>query len=232
MSATRKTVLLGAATAVAVILGAAAATTFIDGDSPAAPPPDAYQPDGTRLGPVSGTEETPLPDTPLLAFHEEREVSLAEYEGQPLVVNFWATWCPPCVAEMPDFQTVADDLADDVAFVGVNARDNHEQAERFVARLTYLSAKLFAFFWKGSSVVKSELSAASYQATHPYADQMSGNAVAAASRIKTASVRRVARTVWTRLRFRLCTLGLGACRLDFVGRGRVGPSPAVPPSSA
>ena len=134
MSAARKTLLLGTATALAVIVGAVAATTFVN-DEQAFPPPEAYQPDGTRLGPVSGTESTPLPDTALPAFYDDTEVRLSEYQGSPLVVNFWATWCPPCVAEMPDFQAVADELAGRVAVVGVNAQDNHEQAQRFVAEL-------------------------------------------------------------------------------------------------
>jgi peroxiredoxin len=34
---------------------------------------------------------------------------LAQWRGRPLVVNFWATWCPPCVEEMPDLQKVRDD---------------------------------------------------------------------------------------------------------------------------
>lgn len=33
---------------------------------------------------------------------------LAQWRGRPLVVNFWATWCPPCVDEMPDLQKVRD----------------------------------------------------------------------------------------------------------------------------
>ncbi len=33
---------------------------------------------------------------------------LAQWRGQPLVVNFWATWCPPCVEEMPDLQRTRD----------------------------------------------------------------------------------------------------------------------------
>jgi len=34
---------------------------------------------------------------------------LAQWRGRPLVVNFWATWCPPCVEEMPDLQKVRDE---------------------------------------------------------------------------------------------------------------------------
>ena len=33
---------------------------------------------------------------------------LAQWRGRPLVVNFWATWCPPCVEEMPDLQRIRD----------------------------------------------------------------------------------------------------------------------------
>ena len=135
MSGARRTLLLGVATALAVVVGAAAAQTFIADGGGQPVPVEAYQPDGTRLGPVSGAEATPLPDTPLLAFHDDGEVRLSSYLGRPLVVNFWATWCPPCVAEMPDFENVASDLRDEVAFVGVNAQDNHEQAQRFVAEL-------------------------------------------------------------------------------------------------
>ena len=36
--------------------------------------------------------------------------SLAQWRGRPLVVNFWATWCPPCVEEMPDLQQVRDEF--------------------------------------------------------------------------------------------------------------------------
>lgn len=49
--------------------------------------------------------------------------SFADYRGMPLVVNFFASWCAPCVAEMPAFETVHQSLGDRVAFVGVNLRD-------------------------------------------------------------------------------------------------------------
>lgn len=49
--------------------------------------------------------------------------SLADLEGTPLVVNYFAAWCPPCRAELPDFEAVHQETKDDVTFVGVS-RDN------------------------------------------------------------------------------------------------------------
>jgi cytochrome c biogenesis protein CcmG/thiol:disulfide interchange protein DsbE len=53
----------------------------------------------------------------------DREVSLSDYRGRPVVVNFWASWCVPCQKEMPAFQAAAADLEGRVAFLGVNEQD-------------------------------------------------------------------------------------------------------------
>ncbi len=74
------------------------------------------------------TAET-APDVPLERF-DGTPVSLADYRGQALVVNFWGSWCQPCVKEMPDFQQVHESLGDDVAFLGVNVNDDPEDALR------------------------------------------------------------------------------------------------------
>lgn len=58
--------------------------------------------------------------------------SLADYEGQPLVVNFFASWCAPCLAEMPGFERVSQDLDGQVAFLGVNLQDRPEDGLRVV----------------------------------------------------------------------------------------------------
>lgn len=55
--------------------------------------------------------------------------TLADYRGTPVVVNFWASWCPSCTAEMPDFEKVHQALEGWVAFVGVNHSDSRSAAK-------------------------------------------------------------------------------------------------------
>jgi len=49
-----------------------------------------------------------------------QEVSLADYRGQPVVLNFWATWCPPCRAEVPHFQDAARKYNGQAAILGID----------------------------------------------------------------------------------------------------------------
>jgi len=60
------------------------------------------------------------------------EQRIAGLRGTPIVVNKWASWCGPCRAEFPYFQSVAGQLGKRVAFVGLNAGDNREDAEGFL----------------------------------------------------------------------------------------------------
>ena len=57
---------------------------------------------------------------------------LADIYG-PIVVNFWASSCVPCVDEMPEFEAVHRDLGDTVTFVGVNTADRPSDADEFAA---------------------------------------------------------------------------------------------------
>lgn len=48
------------------------------------------------------------------------EVQLSDYKGTPIMLNFWATWCPPCRAEMPDMQKVYESGEYDMEILAVN----------------------------------------------------------------------------------------------------------------
>ncbi len=73
----------------------------------------------------------PVTDRSFETFDGE-QTSLRAFEGEPLVVNFWASWCPPCIAEMPEFEQVHLDRRDEVRFIGLNTQDNLAQAEALV----------------------------------------------------------------------------------------------------
>ena len=66
---------------------------------------------------------------------EAFEERLAQLRGTPVVVNQWASWCPPCRAEFPIFQRAAEKYADRVAFLGVDMQDDREAALAFMAEL-------------------------------------------------------------------------------------------------
>lgn len=75
-----------------------------------------------------------LPDMALPSLDSAGEVDLAGYRGTPLVVNFWGSWCQPCVREMPAFEQVHASLGDTVAFLGVNVNDSEEAARSMAER--------------------------------------------------------------------------------------------------
>jgi thiol-disulfide isomerase/thioredoxin len=61
------------------------------------------------------------------------EHTLAEFKGKVVVVNFWATWCEPCRAEMPSMQKLADQFGPDkLVILGVNYQEGEPRIRRFL----------------------------------------------------------------------------------------------------
>ena len=59
--------------------------------------------------------------------------NLTDYEGQVVIINFWATWCEPCREEMPDLQEIYDDYRDDgLVILGINADEPVDTVTAFV----------------------------------------------------------------------------------------------------
>ena len=150
---------VAAVLALAAAIGAAAAWAVVVGDEPARREAEAdirftAEDDESDENPLVGDDVTgeQVPDERWSTFTGE-QTSLADYAGKPVVLNFFGSWCVPCVEEMPAFESVHQDLGDRVAFVGVAVNDSVEAAQGIVEEtgVTYdvgrdAAGRLFAAF--------------------------------------------------------------------------------------
>ena len=64
-------------------------------------------------------------------------ITLSELQGKPVIINFWATWCGPCVKEMPAFERLKDDFGDKIGIIAVNCGDDAGTVKDFVEENGY-----------------------------------------------------------------------------------------------
>jgi thiol-disulfide isomerase/thioredoxin len=71
-----------------------------------------------------------------LQMPDGQSASLSDFLGRPVFVNFWASWCPPCRAEMPDIEEVAKEYrADGLVVLAVNMQEDREAVVRYAETL-------------------------------------------------------------------------------------------------
>ena len=93
------------------------------------PPPTTDAPVGIQVG-------MQAPNFTLQTLAGE-SFNLYAQRGKPVFLNFWGTWCGPCVAEMPDMQKLQNTMGDSIQIVGIGVRDTRIQELRFIRRYGY-----------------------------------------------------------------------------------------------
>ncbi|GAA4954858.1 hypothetical protein GCM10023314_30690 [Algibacter agarivorans] len=63
-------------------------------------------------------------------------INFEDTKGKVVLVNFWATWCPPCIAEMPSMQSLYNDYQGEIAFVFVS-NEAHSKINKFLNENNY-----------------------------------------------------------------------------------------------
>lgn len=83
---------------------------------------------------------SPVPDIPAPEFAlidlDDQTHRLADYAGKPLIVNFWATWCPPCREEMPSMERAWQRIqSEDIGMIGINVGEDFDTVFGFTGQI-------------------------------------------------------------------------------------------------
>jgi thiol-disulfide isomerase/thioredoxin len=87
---------------------------------------------------IAESNQQSLPDFSMPDL-DGKQRNIKEWQGKILIINFWATWCPPCMKEMPEFEAIQQEFADKgVQFIGI-ALDDAEPVKEFITKkkITY-----------------------------------------------------------------------------------------------
>lgn len=124
------TTLLGLAILVTILLSGCS----LDSGTPTTDPPRAI-PDNQVGGPANNSQAAP---EIVLEDLDGKTVRLSDYRGKVVILNFWASWCPPCKAEMPELEQVALEYnqGSEAVLVTVNltdgARETPAKARQYI----------------------------------------------------------------------------------------------------
>jgi thiol-disulfide isomerase/thioredoxin len=105
---------------------------------------DSDIPDRTKLGEfVPSAQPFPAPEVSL-ADPTGQTVGLSALRGKPVLVNLWATWCEPCLREMPSLERLQSRFGERIAVLAVSEdRGGNKSVEPFIAKLGLKSVKIY-----------------------------------------------------------------------------------------
>ena len=87
----------------------------------------------SSTAPVEGTQVGNLAPDFQLQNLDGQTVSLGNLQGKPVLINFWATWCPPCRSEMPYIQEIYDEWSDkELVVLAINIGESSSKVEEFM----------------------------------------------------------------------------------------------------
>ena len=87
--------------------------------------------------PSTASAPTPADFNLTLMNENGKTISLEEFKGKVIFMNMWATWCLPCIAEMPNINKLHKEMGNEVAFVMVSLDEDFETAKAFNKRKGY-----------------------------------------------------------------------------------------------
>ena len=111
----------------------AAAVLVFAGKPAAAPAPTA----------AGATESSDLAPDFTMYDIDGNALRLSDFRGRPVILNFWASWCGPCKAEMPDLEAAYQAHGEEVQFLIVNLTDG--QSETVEAASSYIASQGYTF---------------------------------------------------------------------------------------
>ena len=142
-------------------------------------------PDRTPSGASSGQSTTnPAPNFTVLD-KDGNTVEFSSKKGKPIILNFWASWCPPCKAEMPDFEEAYKKYGDKVEFMMVNLTDGNRETLQKAKDHVSSNGYTFPVYFDTQSTAAYAYSISSVPAT--YIIDAEGNIVAHAIGMITAN---------------------------------------------
>jgi len=93
---------------------------------------------GFVLYPGTGSQPAPAGSDSELIDKNSIKINLEQYKGKVVFINNWASWCPPCIAEMPSIQTLKNNLKnEDIVFLMVSYDESQDKALNFIKKKNF-----------------------------------------------------------------------------------------------